>query len=164
MSCHAADDEATLGEARLKGVTVVYSVAGKYERSDIAEEVAPGANDPWVKSKSDKFLNTDLEKILKDKSIRTVIVTGNSANGAVLYTGTGAVLRGLKVIAPVDGISANELYEEQITVWHLANGPGFGGQVTITQSSSKDVFRRSTARNEAERCTYHSQIFASVLT
>jgi hypothetical protein len=41
---------------------------------------------------------------------------------------------GLKVIVPVDGISANELYEEQVTVWQLANGPGFGGQVTITES------------------------------
>jgi nicotinamidase-related amidase len=57
--------------------------------------LAPAANDPRVKSKSDKFLNTDLEKILKDKGIQTVIVTGNSANGAVLYTGAGAALRGL---------------------------------------------------------------------
>ena len=32
------------------------------------------------------------------------------------------------------GLSANDLYEEQLTVWQLANGPGFGGQVTITKS------------------------------
>jgi nicotinamidase-related amidase len=123
-----------LAKARSSGVTVIYSVAGKYAASDIAKEVAPAANDPWVKSKSDKFLNTDLEKILKDKGIQTVIVTGNSANGAVLYTGTGAALRGLKVIVPVDGLSANELFEEQLTVWQLAHGPGFGNLVTITRS------------------------------
>jgi nicotinamidase-related amidase len=123
-----------LAEARSKGVTVIYSVAGKYEASDIAKDVAPAANDPWVKSKSDKFLNTDLEKILKDKGIQTAIVTGNAANGAVLYTGTGAALRGLKVIVPVDGISANEPFAELLTAWQLAHGPGFGQLVTITKS------------------------------
>src|SRR3974390_3721923 len=123
-----------LGNVRSHGLIVVYSVAGKYEASDIAKDVAPAGNEPVVKSKADKFLNTDLEKILKGKGIQTVIVTGNSANGAVLYTGTGAALRGFKVIVPVDGISANELFEEQLTVWQLAHGPGFGNLVTITKS------------------------------
>ena len=123
-----------LANARVRGATVIYSVAGKYEAADIAKDVAPAANDPTVKSKSDKFLNTDLEKILKEKGIQTVVIAGNSANGAVLYTGTGAALRGLKVVIPVDGISANGLFEEQLTVWQLAHGPGFGNQVTITKS------------------------------
>jgi nicotinamidase-related amidase len=123
-----------LANARAKGVAVVYSVAGKYEAADTAKDVAPAASDPTVKSKADKFMNTDLEKILKDKDIQTVIVTGTAANGAVLYTGSGAALRGLKVIVPVDGLSANDLYAEQLAVWQLAHGPGFGGQVTITKS------------------------------
>jgi hypothetical protein len=123
-----------LGNARAHGTVVIYSVAGNYEGSDIAKDVAPAGNEPVVKSKADKFLNTDLEKILKEKGIQTVIVTGTSANGAVLYTASGAALRGLKVIVPVDGLSANDPYEEQFTVWQLANGPGFGGQVTITKS------------------------------
>ena len=123
-----------LAQARASGATVIYSVAGKYEASDIIKDLAPAANDPRVKSKSDKFLNADLEKNLKDKGIQTVIVTGNSANGAVLYTGTGAALRDLKVIVPVDAMSANEPFEELITVWQLAHGPGFGQLVTITKS------------------------------
>jgi hypothetical protein len=123
-----------LGNARVHGAAVIYSVAGKYEASDIAKDVAPAGNEPVVKSKADKFLNSDLEKILKEKGIQTVVVTGTAANGAVLYTASGAALRGLKVIVPVDGLSANDLYAEQLTVWQLANGPGFGGQVTITKS------------------------------
>ena len=123
-----------LANARAHGAAVIYSVAGKYEAADIIKDVAPAANDPAVKSKADKFLNTDLEKILKEKGIQTVIVTGNSANAAVLYTGTGAALRGLKVVVPVDCISANQPFEEQLTVWQLAHGPGFGNQVTITKS------------------------------
>lgn len=123
-----------LANARAHGAAVVFSVAGKFSASDIAKDVAPAANEPTVKSKSDKFLNTDLEKILKDKGIQTIIVTGNSANGAVLYTGTGAALRGLKVVVPVDGLSANDPFEELLTVWQLAHGPGFGSLVTITRS------------------------------
>jgi nicotinamidase-related amidase len=123
-----------LSNARSHGMVVIYSVAGKYEASDIAKDVAPAGNEPVVKSKADKFLSTDLEKMLKEKGIQTVIVTGTSANGAVLYTASEAALRGLKVIVPVDGLSANDPYEEQFTVWQLANGPGFGGQVTITKS------------------------------
>lgn len=123
-----------LANAREHGVAVIYSVGGKYEAADIAKEVAPAANDPTVKSKADKFQDTDLEKILKGKGIQTVIVTGTAANGAVLYTGTGAALRGLKVVIPVDGLSANEPFGEQLTVWQLAHGPGFGNQVTITKS------------------------------
>jgi hypothetical protein len=123
-----------LVQARTKGVAVIFSVGGKFEAADIAKEIAPAANEPTVKSKSDKFLNTDLEKILKEKGIQTVIVAGNKANGAVLYTGTGATLRGFKVVIPVDGISADEPYEELLTVWQLAHGPGFGNLVAITKS------------------------------
>ncbi len=123
-----------LDQARSKGAIVVYSVAGKYEASDIIKDLAPAAGDPWVKSKADKFVNTDLEKILKNKGIQTVIVTGNSANAGVLYTGTEAALRGLKVVVPVDVISAGSLFEELLAVWELAHGPGFGQLVTITKS------------------------------
>jgi nicotinamidase-related amidase len=123
-----------LVEARAHGATVIYSVAGKFGPSDIAKDVAPAGNEPWVKSKADKFVNTALEKILKDKGIQTVIVMGTAANGAVLYTASGAAVRGLKVIVPVDGLSAKDLYAEQLTVWQLAHGPGFGNLVTITKS------------------------------
>lgn len=123
-----------LTDARAHGAAVIYSVAGKYGPSDIASDVAPASNEPTVKAKADKFLGTDLEKILKDKGIQTVIVTGTAANGAVLYTGSGAALRGLRVVVPVDGMSGNAPFDELLTVWQLANGPGFGHQVTVTRS------------------------------
>ena len=50
-------------------------------------DVAPEAGEPHVLSGPDKFLHTDLEKIFKDKGIKTVIAVGTAANGAVLYTG-----------------------------------------------------------------------------
>jgi hypothetical protein len=40
----------------------------------------------------------------------------------------------MKVILPVDGISAEALYPEQYTVWHLANAPRVSAEVTITRT------------------------------
>ena len=123
-----------LDEARAKGVTVIYSLGplGK----NIVEGLAPKSGEPVVKSGADKFINTDLEKILKDKGITSLIVVGTLANGGVFYTASQAALRGFNVVVPVDGMSSpnlNTLYTEQYTAWHLANAPAFGGRMTLTK-------------------------------
>ncbi len=75
---------------------------------------------------------TDLEKILADKGIKTVITVGTAAQGAVLYTASAAALRGLQVIVPVDGVSAEDTYFEQYVVYDLSKAPGVSGKVTLT--------------------------------
>ena len=124
-----------LNDARAKGMTVIYSLgpAG----NDFVEALAPKNGEPIVKSGADKFVNTELEKMLKDKGITSVIVVGSLANGGVLHTASQAALRGFKVVVPVDGMSsqnANTLYSEQYTAWHLANGPGLSAKVTLTKT------------------------------
>jgi len=123
-----------LTKAREKGMSVVYSLTSNAEVTDILSEVSPLAGEPVVKSGVDKFFNTDLETILKDKDISSVIMVGTAAHGAVLHTGTGAALRGFQIIIPVDGMSADP-YAEQYTAWHLANGPGSRNKTTLTQIS-----------------------------
>ena len=123
-----------LDAARAKGVAVIYSLSQGAAATDIAPDLAPAAGDPVVASGPDKFLGTDLEKVLKERNIRTVIVTGTAAHGAVLSTAGGAALRGLKVVVPVDGLSAETLYPEQYAVWHLLNAPRIGTQVTLTRT------------------------------
>jgi nicotinamidase-related amidase len=118
--------------ARAKNIMVVHSLFGQVTRADLL--IAPQDNEPSVSSGANKFLRTDLEKILKDKGITTVIVTGTAAHGAILNTGAMAALLGFKVVVPVDTISAVEEFAEQYTVWHLANAPGgIGPNVTITK-------------------------------
>jgi nicotinamidase-related amidase len=121
-----------LTEARAKGAAVVYSIVANTTPADVMADVAPAANEPSVLSGPDKFVRTDLEKILKDRSIQTVIVVGTAAHGAVLYTGSGAALRGMNVIVPVDGMSADP-YPEQYTAWHMANAPVLSQRVTLTK-------------------------------
>jgi nicotinamidase-related amidase len=122
-----------LDEARAKGVLVVYATVPGGKVADTRAEVAPTGSEPVVSSGPDKFLNTDLEKILKDKGIQSVITVGTAAHGAVLNTASVAALRGLKVIVPVDGMSAESVYPEQYTAWHLANAPVLSRNVTLTK-------------------------------
>ena len=121
-----------LTAARTAGVPVVFSVGGGGKPADIAKDLAPTANEPVVSSGVDKFAGTDLEKILKEKGIKTVILVGTAAHGAVLYTASGAAMRGMKVIVPVDGISADTTFPEQYVVWHLVNVPVIGPAFTLT--------------------------------
>ncbi len=122
-----------LTQARGKGLMVIYSLVGG-TAADILTEVTPLGGEPVVVSGPDKFLGTELEKVLKDKGVQTVIVVGTAAEGAVLYTSSGAALRGLKVIVPVDGMASANPYAEQYTAWHLLNAPRIGPQVTLTKT------------------------------
>ena len=86
-----------------------------------------------VTSGPDKFLGTDLEKILKERGIKTVIVTGTAAHGAVLHTASEAAFRGMQVIVPVDGISAESTYAEQYVAWNMVNAPRVSNQSVLTK-------------------------------
>lgn len=121
-----------LDRARAKGMGVIYSLTSKGTPQTILPEVRPLDNAPLVQSGVDKFYNTELEKILRDRAIKTVVIVGTAAEGAVLHTATGAALRGLQVVVVLDGMTSAALYAEQYTAWHLLNAPGTKGKVTLT--------------------------------
>jgi isochorismate hydrolase len=99
-----------MNEARAKGVTIINTVAGQGTAADILPDVAPKEGEPVLTGTvADKFVRTELEKILKDKGITTVVAVGTAAQGAVLYTGSQAAFRGFKVIVPVDGATSESL-------------------------------------------------------
>jgi nicotinamidase-related amidase len=125
--------QALLKQARAKGVTVIHSITTAATPADIAKELTPLEGEPIVKASADKFFKTELEKILSEKGIKTVVVVGTAAQGAVLNTASQAAFRGLQVIVPVDGMSAENTYFEQYSIYHLANAPGVGQQVTLTK-------------------------------
>ncbi len=81
-----SEDEETARLCKSKGILAVYSLPAGAVPGDIASDLAPTATDPVVTSGPDKFMGTDLEKILKDKGIKAVIVTGTAAHGGSLYS------------------------------------------------------------------------------
>ncbi|MBZ9686855.1 cysteine hydrolase [Clostridium estertheticum] len=122
-----------LTKGRKNGMPVIYSLTHTGNPSDIARQIAPSSGDPIVKSYVDKFYKTNLEKILQENGIKTVVITGYSANGAVLHTATSAAFRGYNVIIPVDCMSAANPYAEQYTAWHMLNSPGTRNRATLTK-------------------------------
>jgi len=124
-----------LAEARAKGVLVVYSFVFGGTIGDTLSEVAPTGSEPSVQAGPDKFLNTDLEKILRDHGIKTVIVTGTAAHGAVIHTADEAVFRGFHVVVPVDTMSAESAFIEQYVAYHFTSAPRVGAATTLTRVS-----------------------------
>jgi nicotinamidase-related amidase len=125
-----------LTEARAHGASVIYSTVPNGSVRDTPQLLAPQPGDPVVTAGADKFLDTNLTDVLNAKHIRTVIVTGTTAQGAVLYTGSSAALRGYDVVVPVDGMSASDAFGELATAWVFANGPpSVSRHVTLTRSN-----------------------------
>jgi nicotinamidase-related amidase len=123
-----------LAGARANSALVVYGIVAGSVIGDTLGDVAPNGTEPVVQSGPDKFLNTELEKILKDRGIRTVIVAGTAANGAVLHTASEAVLRGFKAVVPVDTMSADNAYIEQYVAYHFISARGgIAAATTLTR-------------------------------
>jgi nicotinamidase-related amidase len=123
-----------LANARAAKAPVIYSIIANSTTADVMPDVAPLGGEPWVQAGPDKFINTDLARILKDKGIQTVIVTGTASNGAVLFTAAGAAFRGMNVIVPVDGMSAVDPSADLSTAYTFLNAPSLSAKTTLTKA------------------------------
>lgn len=123
-----------LTEARSRGVMVVHTTTTRTTVEDIPAQLKPIEGELVLKTSMDKLSGTDLPETSKAKGIDTILITGTSANGAVLNTTNGAVIRGFKAIVPVDTMPADGAYQEQFVVWQLANGPTLREEATVTRS------------------------------
>jgi nicotinamidase-related amidase len=121
--------------ARANRVMVVYNLTGAGKVEDMVDQsLAPRAGDFMIKGSggADKFVNSNLDQALKDRGIKTVIVTGTSAQGAVCGTTNGAAQRGYKAVVPVDGMSAEDAFNELYAAYHIARG----GPVNLTSNAT----------------------------
>lgn len=109
-----------LEKARKANVLIVYSVSASAKGTPLGEVAAPlkrRENEPIIYPDAyDKFTGGELQSLLKDKGIKTVVVTGASTNAAVLYTATTAArMHRYNVVIPMDGMVANSNYEQEYT-------------------------------------------------
>ncbi len=123
-SCQAALPAAAalLKKARDAGALVVYSDTPG--TSTILPQVAQQSNEPKVTGRADKFFGTNLDETLKGKGIKTVVIAGYVANGAVLYTAFGANVRGYTAVVAEDGTGAEDPFIVTWTYYQLLNQPG----------------------------------------
>ena len=124
--------------ARANNMMIAYNLTGSGKVEDMVDQsLAPRAGEFLVKGAggADKFVNSNLDAGLKENGIKTVIVTGTSAQGAVAGTTNGAAQRGYKAVVPVDGMSAEDAFNELYAAWHLAKGgpAALVDNVTVTR-------------------------------
>ena len=128
-----------IDQARAHDMMIVYNLTGASKPEDMVDaSVMPKPGDFLIKNGrgGDKFIDSNLDAGLKDKGIKTVIITGTSAQGAVATTSNGATGRGYKVVVPVDGTASEDSFRELYGIYHLAaGGPAALTQnVTVTRS------------------------------
>ena len=101
--------------------------------AELAEALQPIDGERIYSAPFDKFHGNDLESYVRGRGVDTIILTGTSPNGCLLFTTAGALLRGFRAIVPIDGMPAKTLYQEQFVAWQIANGPGqFSKAATLT--------------------------------
>ena len=126
--------------ARAHNMMVAYNLTGQNPKFEdmIDQSIIPRAGEHLIKNGrgANKWYESDLEQALKAKGIKTVIITGTSAQGAVAGSTQGATERGFKAIVPVDGMSSEDAFNEQYAAYHLAKGGPVAlvEHVTVTRS------------------------------
>ena len=110
-----------LARVRKAGLTVAYGTR-EQNWTHWLKEVAPAAGDiKVINTAQDRFYNTDLDKTLKAKGIRTLIMVGWKVSGSVTYTSVGAMARDYTVVVPMDTTSAGSGYETIIGFYNVLN-------------------------------------------
>jgi nicotinamidase-related amidase len=106
---------------RKAGLTVAYGTRAQ-NMTKWLPQVAPAAGDiKIVNTGQDRFYNTDLDKALKAKGIKTIIMVGWKISGSITYTSVGAMIRDYTVVIPMDTTSAGSDYETTIGFYNVLN-------------------------------------------
>ena len=110
-----------MDRVRKAGLTVAYGTRAQ-NMSKWLSEVAPTPADiKIINTAQDRFYDTDLDKDLKAKGIKTLILVGWKISGSVTYTSVGAMVRDYTVVIPVDTTSAGSDYETTIGFYNVLN-------------------------------------------
>jgi len=106
---------------RKAGLTVAYGTRAQNQTKWL-KEVTPVPGDIRITNTAqDRFYNTDLDKELKAKGIKTLIMVGWKISGSVTYTSVGAMAHDYTVVIPMDTTSAGSDYETTIGFYNVLN-------------------------------------------
>jgi len=118
-----------LERARQANMFIMYTAADRYQGTPQARMPAAFKqrdDEPTIfPSAFDKFYSGEMQPMLQQRGIKTVIVCGASSNQAVMYTATAAVRPfGYTCVIPVDGLIARGEYEHEFTLHQFTILPG----------------------------------------
>ena len=106
---------------RKAGLVVAYGTR-EQNMTHWLKEVAPAPGDiKIINTAQDRFYGTDLDKELKAKGIKTLIMVGWKISGSVTYTSVAAMAHDYTVVIPMDTTSAGSGYETTIGFYNVLN-------------------------------------------
>jgi bifunctional isochorismate lyase/aryl carrier protein len=95
------------------------------EESELSE-IAPELNLPNTtiirKTQYDAFFQTSLEKVLRERGVHQLVITGVMTHLCCETTARSAFVRGFKVFFPIDGTATNDENHHWGTLLNLSHG------------------------------------------
>ena len=118
-----------LEKARAAAAPIIYSVSASAKGTPLGEVASPlkrKESEPVIYPDGfDKFIGGELQAFLKEKGAKTLVVTGSSTNGGVLYTATTAArIHRYNIVMPMDGVNAATKYEQEYSIHQFTVLPG----------------------------------------
>ena len=118
-----------LEKARAAAVPIIYSVSASAKGTPLGEVASPlkrKESEPVIYPDGfDKFIGGELQAFLREKGAKTLVVTGSSTNGGVLYTVTTAArIHRYNIVVPMDGVNAATKYEQEYSIHQFTVLPG----------------------------------------
>ncbi len=128
-----------IAEGRKHGCPIIYindcHRAGKYDKefekraphcidgtwgAEVIEELTPLEEDYCIKKRRfSGFFQTDLDLVLRELGVKTVVVTGVVTNICVRSTCHDAFFLGYQVVVPEDCVRATGPREQESTLWDI---------------------------------------------
>jgi hypothetical protein len=108
-----------LGNARSAGALVIFT------RAPVPKEIVNQTGEMVITNDvgPDKYYNTSLASVLQAQGIKTLVVLGIAANGALLYTAQESCVRKYTVVVPADTVVGSSFVQTYVQ-YQLLNGPG----------------------------------------
>ena len=121
-------------KARKAGLTVAYGTRAQ-NMTKWLPQVAPQVGDiKVINTAQDRFYGTDLDRQLKAKGIKTLVMAGWKISGSLQYTSVGAMAHDYTVVIPMDTTSAGSDYETTIGFYNVLNS----GNANLQNQPLKD--------------------------
>jgi nicotinamidase-related amidase len=129
-------------DAHLPGIDPEFDVWGKHAEAgswgaEIIGELKPKKGDFRVfKRKYSAFQGTDLDQMLRDLKVDTVILTGVMTDICIQHTAADAFFRGYKIIVPKDCVEAVDSATHEAAIKFIRKA--YGPEIT----TSKELLRK----------------------
>jgi nicotinamidase-related amidase len=111
----------------------------------VVDELAPREDEAIVrKPRYDAFYGTQLEHMLRQWGVDTLIICGTVANICVFYTAAGAAMRWFNVVVPKDCISSFNVFDMEASLSQTATllGEVVGSvDIEIGEPETEEVYR-----------------------